>query len=157
MSIGRTQFRSFTVSQYMQFKYFPQFRSFAAKKQTWLCLVMRYQQCTRISTRILPPYSNKAIENKKSWIFPSRRSNPALFFLHSFLSLTCHQHEIKCPKCEMSIRSQGCNIKSTYERLMNENGCIGCGNHNLIIREVDMSRMAEVQAARKAKMEAEKK
>lgn len=42
-------------------------------------------------------------------------------------------YEIKCPKCEMSIRSQGCNIKSTYEKLMNENGCIGCGNKGLFI------------------------
>ena len=81
-------------------------------------------------------------------------------------------YEIKCPKCEMSIRSQGCNIKPTYERMMNGvevknddgtirieggKGCIGCGNRELVIREVDMSRMAEVEAARKAKMEAEKK
>ena len=34
-------------------------------------------------------------------------------------------------------------------------GCIGCGNRELVIREVDMSRMKEVEAARKAKMEAE--
>jgi len=80
-------------------------------------------------------------------------------------------YEIKCPKCEMSIRSQGVNIKPTYERMMNGvevkdddgtvrieggNGCIGCGNRELVIKEVDMSRMTEVQAARKAKMEAEK-
>ena len=80
-------------------------------------------------------------------------------------------YEIKCPKCEMSIRSQGCNIKSTYERMMNGvevknddgtvrveggKGCIGCGNSELVIHVVDMSRMAEVEAARKAKMEAEK-
>ena len=80
-------------------------------------------------------------------------------------------YEIKCPKCEMSIRSQGVNIKPTYERMMNGvevknddgttrieggKGCIGCGNRELVIREVDMSRMAEVEAARKAKMEAEK-
>lgn len=72
-------------------------------------------------------------------------------------------YEIKCPKCEMSIRSQGVNIKPTYERMMNGvevtdddgttrieggKGCIGCGNRELIIREVDMSRMAEVCAAR---------
>lgn len=63
-------------------------------------------------------------------------------------------YEIKCPKCEMSIRSQGCNIKSAYERLMNGieiknddgttrteggKGCIGCGNKDLVIRMVDMS------------------
>ena len=50
-------------------------------------------------------------------------------------------YEIKCPKCEMSIRSQGCNIKSTYERLMNENGCIGCGNKELVVKKVDTSKM----------------
>ena len=52
-------------------------------------------------------------------------------------------YEIKCPKCEMSIRSQGCNIKSTYEQMMNEKGCIGCGNKELVVKKVDMSRMAE--------------
>lgn len=65
-------------------------------------------------------------------------------------------YEIKCPKCEMSIRSQGVNIKPTYERMLNGvevknedgttrreggNGCIGCGNRELEIREVDTSRM----------------
>ena len=80
-------------------------------------------------------------------------------------------YEIKCPKCEMAIRSQGCNIKPTYERMMNGvevknddgttrieggKGCIGCGNRELVVKMVDMSKMAEVQAARKAKMEAEK-
>ena len=47
-------------------------------------------------------------------------------------------YEIKCHQCEMSLRSQGQNIKSTYERLK-ENGCIGCGNKDLVIRKVDMS------------------
>ncbi len=47
-------------------------------------------------------------------------------------------YEIKCTKCEMSIRTQGCNIKSTYERLMNGNGCIGCGNKELIIKKVNL-------------------
>ena len=47
-------------------------------------------------------------------------------------------YEIKCNQCKMSIRSQGCNIKSTYDRLK-ESGCIGCGNKDLIIRAVDMS------------------
>ena len=70
-------------------------------------------------------------------------------------------YEIKCPKCEMSIRSQGCNIKSTYERMMNGvevknedgttrieggKGCIGCGNKELVVKMVDMSRMGEVEA-----------
>lgn len=46
-------------------------------------------------------------------------------------------YEIKCHQCEMSIRSQGVNIKSTYERLK-ESGCIGCGNKELVVKEVDM-------------------
>ncbi len=83
----------------------------------------------------------------------------------NLLSLTGHLYEIKCNKCDMIIRSQGVNIKSTYERMMNGvevknddgttrieggKGCIGCGNRELVIREVDMSKMAEVQAAREA-------
>ena len=47
-------------------------------------------------------------------------------------------YEIKCPACEMSIRSQGQNIKSTFERLR-ETGCIGCGNKDLVVKRVDMS------------------
>ena len=47
-------------------------------------------------------------------------------------------YEIKCPACEMSIRSQGQNIKSTYER-MAETGCIGCGNKELVVRKVNMN------------------
>ena len=47
-------------------------------------------------------------------------------------------YEIKCPACEMAIRSQGQNIKSTFERLQ-ETGCIGCGNKKLVVRMVDMS------------------
>ena len=47
-------------------------------------------------------------------------------------------YEIKCSQCEMSIRSQGQNIKSTYE-ILKENGCIGCGNKDLVIKKVDMS------------------
>ena len=47
-------------------------------------------------------------------------------------------YEIKCSNCEMSIRSQGQNIKSTYERLKNS-GCLGCGNKNLVVKKVDMS------------------
>lgn len=46
-------------------------------------------------------------------------------------------YEIKCHMCEMSIRSQGQNIKSTYERLMTGNGCIGCGNKELVIKQVE--------------------
>ena len=51
-------------------------------------------------------------------------------------------YEIKCHQCEMSIRSQGQNIKSTYERLK-ETGCIGCGNKELVIRRVDMSKATQ--------------
>lgn len=47
-------------------------------------------------------------------------------------------YEIKCNQCEMSLRSQGQNIKKTYERLK-ENGCLGCGNKNLVVKKVDMS------------------
>lgn len=67
-------------------------------------------------------------------------------------------YEIKCPKCELCIRTQGVNIKPAYERMMNGievknddgttridggKGCIGCGNRELVIREVDMSKMPE--------------
>ena len=48
-------------------------------------------------------------------------------------------YEIKCPQCEMSIRSQGQNIRSTWEKLQS-GGCIGCGNRELVIRRVDMSK-----------------
>ncbi len=47
-------------------------------------------------------------------------------------------YEIKCDQCEMSLRSQGQNIKKTYERLK-ENGCLGCGNKDLVLKKVDMS------------------
>lgn len=47
-------------------------------------------------------------------------------------------YEIWCGNCQMSIRSQGQNIRSQYERLK-DSGCIGCGNKELIIRKVDMS------------------
>ena len=48
-------------------------------------------------------------------------------------------YEIKCHACEMSIRSQGQNLRSTYERL-HSTGCIGCGNKELVIKRVDMSK-----------------
>lgn len=48
-------------------------------------------------------------------------------------------YEIKCHQCEMSIRSQGQNIRATYQRLK-DSGCIGCGNKELVIRRVDMSK-----------------
>lgn len=47
-------------------------------------------------------------------------------------------YEIKCHHCEMSLRSQGQNIRKTYERLK-ENGCLGCGNKDLVLKKVDMS------------------
>ena len=47
-------------------------------------------------------------------------------------------YEIKCNQCEMSLRSQGQNIKKIYERLK-ENGCLGCGNKDLVLKKVDMS------------------
>ena len=47
-------------------------------------------------------------------------------------------YEIWCDKCKMSIRSQGQNIRGQYERLQ-DSGCIGCGNKELVIRRVDMS------------------
>ena len=54
-------------------------------------------------------------------------------------------YEIKCHQCEMSIRSQGQNIKSTWERLK-DSGCIGCGNKDLIIKRVDMSAASAAKA-----------
>lgn len=47
-------------------------------------------------------------------------------------------YEIKCRQCEMSLRSQGQNIKKTYERLK-ENGCLRCGNKDLVLKKVGMS------------------
>ena len=49
-------------------------------------------------------------------------------------------YEIRCPECEMSIRAQGDKVKHTYDRLTDDNGCIGCSNKNLEVRIVDMSR-----------------
>lgn len=47
-------------------------------------------------------------------------------------------YEIKCEKCGMSIRTQGKNLKVTYERLVNDSGCIGCGNMEFVVRQIDM-------------------
>ena len=47
-------------------------------------------------------------------------------------------YEIKCHQCEMSLRSQGQNIKKTYESLK-EKGCLGCGNKDLVLKKVVMS------------------
>lgn len=51
-------------------------------------------------------------------------------------------YEIWCNQCQMSIRSQGQNIKSRFEK-MKESGCIGCGNKDLEIRRVNMTANAE--------------
>ena len=48
-------------------------------------------------------------------------------------------YEIKCHQCEMSIRSQGQNIRDTYERIKDK-GCLGCGNEDLVVKKVDMSK-----------------
>lgn len=81
-------------------------------------------------------------------------------------------YEIRCPQCEMSIRSQGENIKPAYEKMMNGvelknedgtthieggKGCIACGNRNLVIMEVDMSKAAETTTEFEAKIETENK
>ena len=55
-------------------------------------------------------------------------------------------YEIKCNQCEMSLRSQGQNIKKTYMRLK-ENGCLGCGNKDLVLKKVDMSAAPKQQKA----------
>ena len=56
-------------------------------------------------------------------------------------------YEIWCDKCQMSIRSQGQNIRAQYERLK-DSGCIGCGNKELIIRKVDMSKAPKAAAGK---------
>ncbi len=83
-----------------------------------------------------------------------------------FDSLELHgvMYEIKCLQCELSIRSQGCNIKRVYERLLNGvqvknqdgsirieggKGCIGCGSRNFIVKKVNMTKKSEVKANRK--------
>ena len=48
-------------------------------------------------------------------------------------------YEIKCHQCEMSIRSQRHNIRSTQER-MKDKCCLSCGNKNLVVKMVDMSK-----------------
>ena len=52
-------------------------------------------------------------------------------------------YEIKCHECEMSIRTKGINIKDTYDRLMNNNGCPGCGNKHLEVKLIDTSSMGK--------------
>ena len=57
-------------------------------------------------------------------------------------------YEIKCNKCEMSIRSQGQNIRGTYER-MKDKGCLGCGNKDLVVKMVDMSKAPQISEIEK--------
>lgn len=52
-------------------------------------------------------------------------------------------YEIKCSICEMSIRTQGVNIQSTYKRIVSKDGCIGCGNKDIIIRQIDMTKASK--------------
>ena len=81
-------------------------------------------------------------------------------------------YEIKCLDCGMSIRSQGDNVKSTYERMLNGatvtaddgttrteggKGCLVCGSRNFIIKEVDMSRAKEFEAAGKTETKTDEK
>lgn len=51
--------------------------------------------------------------------------------------------EIKCPSCKMSIRAQGQKIKAIYERLIKNGGCFGCGEKELKIYKVDMSKKVD--------------
>ena len=55
-------------------------------------------------------------------------------------------YEIMCPECKLSIRSQGCNVKTAYEKMMNEKGCVGCGGRELIVKEVCMSKTTDAQS-----------
>lgn len=48
--------------------------------------------------------------------------------------------EIWCDACQTALRTQGRNIRDTYERLMAGNGCLGCGGKELVVRRVDMER-----------------
>lgn len=48
-------------------------------------------------------------------------------------------YEINCPICKMCIRSQGQNIREIYQRLINDSGCFGCGNKDLVVKLVDMA------------------
>lgn len=57
-------------------------------------------------------------------------------------------YEIKCHQCEMSIRSQGQNIRDTYERIKDK-GCIGCGNKDLVVKKVDMSKSQKNEEIKK--------
>ena len=56
-------------------------------------------------------------------------------------------YEIWCGQCQISIRSQGQNIRAQWERLR-ESGCIGCGSKELVIRKVDMSAVAKAAAGK---------
>lgn len=55
-------------------------------------------------------------------------------------------YEIWCDACKTAIRTQGVNIRSTYERLVSGNGCLGCGSKELVVRLVDMSKAPKPEA-----------
>lgn len=60
-------------------------------------------------------------------------------------------YEIWCDECKTAIRSQGVNIRSTYERLMAGNGCLGCGSKELVVRLVDMSKAPKPDTPQESK------
>lgn len=47
-------------------------------------------------------------------------------------------YEIRCEKCGMSIHLQENRLTATYERLIKGDGCIGCGNKELVVRQIIM-------------------
>ena len=65
-------------------------------------------------------------------------------------------YEIKCHQCEMSIRSQGQNIRDTYERIKDK-GCLGCGNKDLVVKKVDMSKAPKNDEIKKQDQDKENK
>ena len=83
-----------------------------------------------------PPKAEKPTPSFLREDYPYKAMGEALTDLDSLEPGSVY--EIKCPACEMSIRSQGQNIKGTFERLQSS-GCIGCGNKELMVRAVDMS------------------
>lgn len=74
---------------------------------------------------LLPDYPYQAVGKEIADLEPLKSSNML--------------YEIKCPECGTGIRAQGDKVKYSYTRLINGNGCIVCGNKNLIINEIDMS------------------
>ena len=54
-------------------------------------------------------------------------------------------YEIKCPACEASLRTQGVNVKETYNRLAKGQGCLCCGNKELVIKKIDTSAAGDIE------------